>query len=253
MTEFGDRLRKMREAKGLQQVELSRMAGMNDSYVHQLETGRMEKPGSKAAMRLAKALNISLDELLGAVEAPYIEAELFAKRLKSGPSGIDELKKAGMLITGTERGFEINGKSFHLVPRFDLGASAGPGALIPYEGEPQPIDFEPMTLDRAQSMAMGAASDLVILLVRGDSMEPTLRDGDRIVVDTSVRRIIREGVYVIALAEGLHVKRLSVHPLGKEIYIGSDNPHAKDWTIGPDESDQLHICGFVVWMSRRVN
>ncbi|HVJ03003.1 MAG TPA: phage repressor protein, partial [Sphingomonas sp.] len=60
------------------------------------------------------------------------------------------------------------------VARLDLGASAGPGRIADQEARRAPGALSPALL-RALGVRAGAAS---MIRVEGDSMEPTLSDGD---------------------------------------------------------------------------
>jgi transcriptional regulator with XRE-family HTH domain len=59
---LGQRIRTARERLGESQVNLAATAGISQGYLSQLETDERE-PTLSIAARLAKALNISLDEL----------------------------------------------------------------------------------------------------------------------------------------------------------------------------------------------
>ncbi len=59
---LGQRIRAAREALGQSQVHLAAAAGISQGYLSQLETDERE-PTLLIAARLAKALEISLDEL----------------------------------------------------------------------------------------------------------------------------------------------------------------------------------------------
>jgi transcriptional regulator with XRE-family HTH domain len=61
---MGARLKRLREAAGLSQPELSRRAGIPLGTLRGWEYGR-RTPLLDAAARLADALNITLDELAG--------------------------------------------------------------------------------------------------------------------------------------------------------------------------------------------
>lgn len=58
--------------------------------------------------------------------------------------------------------------------------------------------------------------------IYGDSMEPTLRSGERIVVDTQAQDIISGGIYLIKAFDELRIKRLEQR-LNGNIRIFSDN------------------------------
>jgi transcriptional regulator with XRE-family HTH domain len=60
----GQRVRALREAKGLTQDELATRAGLHRVHVTQIEGGRYESPRLDTLRRLAKALGVSLAELL---------------------------------------------------------------------------------------------------------------------------------------------------------------------------------------------
>jgi transcriptional regulator with XRE-family HTH domain len=60
-TGFGERLRQLREAKGLSQMELAEAAGMWTNTVSRLENGRHTPPWS-AVIALADALGCATDD-----------------------------------------------------------------------------------------------------------------------------------------------------------------------------------------------
>lgn len=60
---FRKRLASLREAEGLTQARLSEMIGAGPQYVSHLETGRIKTPPWERMKKLAKALNVSLNDL----------------------------------------------------------------------------------------------------------------------------------------------------------------------------------------------
>src|SRR3546814_1736240 len=61
---------------------------------------------------------------------------------------------------------------------------------------------------------------LSTIRVEGDSMVPTLADGDEILVDRSdAGERVRDGIYVLRMDEALIVKRLSVNPAARSVSI----------------------------------
>lgn len=62
---------------------------------------------------------------------------------------------------------------------------------------------------------------LQIITVIGDSMEPTLSEGDAVIVDLSDTTPRRDGLYCVRLGEGLYVKRVQMMPTG--VTLLSDN------------------------------
>lgn len=127
------------------------------------------------------------------------------------------------------------------VPRLDVAASAGPGALVDTE-----VTLGADMIDAALVRRLGlTAGAVAIIRVRGDSMEPGLMDGDEILVDTADRRPGEKGgVFVIRVEGAVMVKRVSARAGALE--AGSDNPLAPQVPDGPVE-----VVGRVVWQMRR--
>jgi PAS domain S-box-containing protein len=65
---FGQRVRELRQARGLTQRELARKAGISYAYVSKMETGSMSPPRHKVIQSLARILgatDVETDELFG--------------------------------------------------------------------------------------------------------------------------------------------------------------------------------------------
>lgn len=83
-TLFPERLRKARELRGLSQGELADRAGLQPSAISHFETGG-RKPSFENLRRLADALSVSTDFLLGRRDEPGAvggEAEALYKDLE---------------------------------------------------------------------------------------------------------------------------------------------------------------------------
>jgi len=57
-------LKKLRNAQGLTQEQVAEKAGVSKNYITMLETGTRKSPSLPVLKRLAKALGVSLTELL---------------------------------------------------------------------------------------------------------------------------------------------------------------------------------------------
>ena len=134
------------------------------------------------------------------------------------------------------------------IQRHPVKASAGPGAIVGAElGKPY-FGFDE---HRLRSLTASPASSLSIVRVEGDSMSPTLNDGDDILVDLgdSGDRL-RDGIYVLRVDDALLVKRLALNPKGRRLTVKSDNPAYPDW---PDCGlDEIQCIGRVIWSGRKV-
>jgi phage repressor protein C with HTH and peptisase S24 domain len=154
--------------------------------------------------------------------------------------GIDEA-----LLGGSAQSPAAAGDSLVGIPRLDVGASAGAGAADPSERALGRIGFDPAWLRR-----LGVAPATAALIrVEGDSMAPTLSDGDEILVDRGARRL-RDGLWVLRLDGALLVKRVAVRPDGGRVSVLSDNPAYPGW---PDcDPAAVDVVGRVVWVGRRL-
>ncbi len=129
------------------------------------------------------------------------------------------------------------------IPRLPLGASAGPGTVAHDFAPVDRLRFSGRWL-RQQGLEPAMLS---VIEVEGDSMEPTLRDGDEILVDRTPRPL-RAGLHVIRLDDVLLVKRLEPGPAGL-LRVISDNPaYAR---IERPMGD-VAVLGRVVWKGGRI-
>jgi len=60
---LGRTIRAMREYGDITQKELAQSAGIDQSYLSMLESGRRQNPGLRTVARLARALHVPIDEL----------------------------------------------------------------------------------------------------------------------------------------------------------------------------------------------
>ena len=134
------------------------------------------------------------------------------------------------------------------VPVLEVHASAGHGAFDQGEARRGTLGFDPHWLRR---LTRGSVDALSIILVRGESMMPTLADGDEVIVDKADGADrLRDGIYVLRLDDGLVIKRLARQPAGSGISILSDNPVYPSW---PDmDPARIDIVGRVLWYGRRL-
>jgi phage repressor protein C with HTH and peptisase S24 domain len=140
------------------------------------------------------------------------------------------------------------GRGLVAVPSLDVDASAGGGAFDGDERAKAHIGFDPAWLRR---VARSAPELLSVIRVQGDSMAPTLADGDEILVDRGDGAAgLRDGIYVLRIDDALMVKRLGVNPAARTLSVRSDNPAYPGW---PDcDPAAVDIVGRVVWAGRRI-
>ncbi len=137
------------------------------------------------------------------------------------------------------------GEIYYPVPVYDVRAKAGAGALVE-DGEP--IHHQMYRQDWLKSIAPGSLASLSLIEVSGDSMEPTLRPRDQILVDRAVKRVTKDGIYILLFEGQLLVKRCWRDLTDGSIAVKSDNPEYPMQRI--KKHDQLEVIGMVVWFAR---
>ena len=134
------------------------------------------------------------------------------------------------------------------IPVLDVEASAGHGALAEMESKSGQFGFDEGWL---RKLTPSKASSLSIIHVHGDSMEPTLNDGDEVMVDLGDGQSrLRDGIYVLRMDDALNVKRVAIEPQGRRISVLSDNPAYPSWR--GLERRAINIVGRVLWFGRKL-
>lgn len=209
------RLLDLAGARGVSLSQLSAMLGRNVSYLQQfVRKGSPRRLEERDRRRLA--------DFLGVDEAELAEVE----DISSAPAG--KSPRSGWIA----------------VPRLALDASAGPGRLAG-DGE-EPIGAFGFSADWLRARGLDPAM-LSAIAVAGDSMEPTLRDGDEILVDRTPRPA-RDGIHVVMVEGALLVKRLDTGRPGT-IGLISDNDAYSRVDLPATE---VRVIGRVIWKGGRL-
>lgn len=126
------------------------------------------------------------------------------------------------------------------IRRLDVEVSAGPGTLGADAPGAGAMLLDPRLLESLRL----SAPDAAMLRARGDSMLPTIADGDQIVIDERDTRVgATPAIFVLRMDGVLLVKRVSKAAGG--VRIESDNP-----AYLPITTAAVDIIGRVVWLSR---
>ena len=196
---------------------VSRLIGRNPAYIQQfVKRGTPRK----------------LDEGDRRLLARYFGVE---ERLLGGPPGDPGRQPA------------VRSANLIVVPRLALGASAGSGSL-----DDEEIAAGALAFDARWLRAIGGRPDMLSMIrVNGESMVPTLTDGDEIMVDRSdAMARLRDGIYVLRMDDVLMVKRVALTPKRGRFSVRSDNPLYPIWE-DVDPTD-VTIVGRVIWSGRRI-
>lgn len=132
----------------------------------------------------------------------------------------------------------------------DVYASAGNGSFLTGDlaGDICAIEFENEYF--MQSFQRANEKGLAIINVTGDSMEPTLQNGDLLYVDVCKNYYCGDGIYVFSFGNTLYVKRLQL--TGNKLLIHSDNKFYDTWDIRPEDEEKFIIHGKVEFQQGKI-
>ena len=227
------RLRKARTRASLTQTALAKRVGTASTQISMLESGNSTASLRNAA-RIAEALNVSTDYLVGRADDPRRTADL-----------IHELQLAeqrnGRHTTATAPDEEQVKDDIAIL---EVDTAAGAGALVGCE---HVVGYR--KFPRAWLQEQNLSADRCRLIrVAGNSMEPTLADKASILVDLA-RSERRDGkVVVIRIGEELVVKR-TINAGEAGWILVSDNADKTTWPNRP-WPDNGAVVGEVRWTER---
>lgn len=231
----------------------SLFCGKNHAYLHQfVHRGTPRKLPED--VRHALAAHLGVDEQVlrhdsgpppatsGARQSPEITARR-PSAYAYGPPGLSDDARGGMpsIDPASDPGVVA-------IPEVRVVAAAGGGSVTEYE----PLGdnwFFPVAWLRHELRAK--AADLKIISIDGDSMEPLLESGDKVLVDTSRTAPSPPGVFVLHDGLGLVAKQVEFVPNTEPptLMIKSANTRYHDYQRTVDE---VNIIGRVIWFARRI-
>lgn len=198
------------------------MAGVNPSFVYDIMRGRSTRPSVEKLADVASVLKVDRDWLI---------------------HGIGD-------VEGTPPFIDNPDDTFVAIEFANARPSMGGGAVV---------DASDQTARRAyhfrrswiRQSLKASPSQLRIMHVEGDSMAPTLLDGDTVLVDMTRRSPIPPGIFVLDDGLGLVAKRLEHIPNSEPpaVRVISDNKHYSPYERTADE---IHIVGRIRWFAREL-
>lgn len=171
---------------------------------------------------LSKALGISVDDLV---------------------TGKEARPPVGIPVSVWESPDDLDPNQHVIIPRVNVKFSAGNG---------HEVSFEPDMHDKGNAFRLDwirrkglDPARLIVVLVDGESMSPTLPHGSAMTTDTranTLEQVINGKVYAIRYGNELRVKRLSRRYDGALI-IDSDNPAYPREVVEPEHLEHIGIIG----------
>lgn len=219
--QMSERLRARIRQLGMSVAEVAREADVNRTFVYDILRGRSQVPNLEKLGQVAKVLKVELEWLLSG---------------KGRVQGGDPIS-------------EDYHNEFVAIQYAAVRPSMGGGTIVEAEDRPgRDFHFRRAWIrDRLRA----APSLLRVMAVQGDSMMPTLNDGDVILVDMNQRNPVPPGIFVLNDGMGLVAKRLEHVPMSDppQVRIISDNPRYTPYECLLDE---VNIVGRVRWYGREL-
>jgi phage repressor protein C with HTH and peptisase S24 domain len=131
---------------------------------------------------------------------------------------------------------------FVLLPHRPKAAAAG--SVSP--ANPTASEWIALRHDWIRSICGVEPSELVLEMATGESMTPTIRDGNVMLIDTTDRTFRSFGIYVLEINGQRLVKRVQRKHDGSLVLI-SDNTAYQPDTVDRSAADDIAVVGRVVW------
>lgn len=215
----GQKIRQIRKANKMTLSELALRVDSDVGNLSRLERG-VQGFSEPLIRKIAEALSVPVSELFSSDEAnDTVETYSVGSIIKKGR------------------------KDVYRIDVLDVSASAGDGS--PSKDVIEVIRSIEYVPEQARVIFGNRPEQSVKLInVRGDSMEGTIEPGDLIFVDVGVCAFDGDGIYVFDFNGDMFVKRLQ--KVKNQLYVISDNPRYREWTISEEEMHMLHVAGRVM-------
>ncbi|WP_376747979.1 S24 family peptidase [Stutzerimonas kunmingensis] len=190
----------------------------------------------EALVKLSQALDFE----------PYEVSPTLAAGIRRAPASVDHTTEAANSpIPDQSDVSDTEDDRYAFIPQYDAKAAAGLGSENPHVEIRSTLAFK-----REWLKVKGAKPDqLIVIYAEGESMWPTINDGDVLLVDRSRIDPADGQVFVLAGTDGAIVKRLVQGPLGQWV-LRSDNEDKAEY---PDRyhlrsnGNEHRIIGKVIW------
>lgn len=219
--DVGNRISERMATLEISQAELARRVGVSQPTINALIRGKAA--GSKHMHRLAAELETTAAYLVGETDDPRTDVP--------PPSVVEALADKMDLV---------------IIPEIELGYSMG-GGMVHHEYVQKGV--VPFQRSWLRSLMRGSFGDLFVARGEGDSMQPTLLDGDFVLIDTAQKAITQQDrIWAVSYGDLGMIKRVRRTPGGAYLLM-SDNPLVSAIQCAEDE---MYVVGRVVWIGRRL-
>lgn len=218
---LAERLRARIRQLGLHAGQVAELAEVNRSFLYDIMRGRSENPNLERLDLVARVLKVERNWLL---------------------HGMGDVEGESPILDDPDDAF-VAIASVTVKPAMGGGTIADD--LVPHG---RPYHFQKSWIKHS---LRAEPANLRIMHVEGDSMMPTLKDSDIVLVDLSRRAPTPPGVFVLHDGLGLVAKRLEHIPNSEppRVRVISDNSFYSPYECTCDE---INIVGRIRWFAREL-
>ena len=264
---LSQRIKRLRKATGMSQAQLADACGWkSQSRVGNYEAGTRE-PTLADIASIASALGVDQSELLlnappsdNPSTPPRSTADLVKQMLAKGGKGITEEARQRLLAAAEEpesptavmvasmRPGQVGDEVW--IAHYDVRGAMGGGEVThDFPEMLQDVRVSPKHL-RELGVEFKEHYHLKLVTGWGQSMAPTIKSRDPLIVDVSIREFVGDGIYYFSWGGHEYIKRLQI---ADEDYFEmiSDNPQHKDRMIRREET-YIQARVLLVWNAHLV-
>lgn len=216
----------LRKHLGKNQTDFAELVGTQQANVSKWESGATAPEGDNLSL---------LVELSGASTRAFCDHAWSPSTAKPAATGAD--------VSPQDFAAELG---LALIDEIDLALGMGATYM---DGAFEVRGLAPFRIEWLRGLYEGPLSALKVVRGRGDSMEPTIRDGDIVLIDTSSQRLTEQDmIWAVSYGELGMIRRLRQLPSGA-VLMSPDNP-----VVRPTEAhdEEMYIMGRVIFIGRRM-
>lgn len=229
MESIGNRLKQLRGS--VSGEEFAKRLGVNLQTLYRYERGE-RKPDIDFVQLVSSEMGVSIEWFITGTDASQ-------KREVSNAQPTDGF------VGAKTCGCDVN---LIMIPRVAARLAAGTGSL---ETDGDVLGMYAFRSDWI--VRKGNTSQMVLMDVIGDSMQPEIKHGDMVLIDQSKTNILGYGYFAVGIDDAVYVKQLRSKP-GKLI-LHSLNPDYEDIEVdmAADNPRDVRIIGRVLWVGRELD
>jgi phage repressor protein C with HTH and peptisase S24 domain len=213
---FRQRLRLIMQQFG-SVADLAKAVGVSDNAIYKWVSGRGQ-PSMISLVNLGKAAGVSVEWLATGRGLPA----------KSKPAADIAPERAQSII----------------LPRHGARSTMDGSSIQ----SSQIVDYVNFRAEWVQRTLGVDPRNLALIEVIGDSMSPTIDEGDLVLADVRETCFENDGVYILRNGRALSVKRIQRQP-DESLMVRSDNSAYAPFVVSPDK---IILAGRVVWVGGRL-